>query len=109
MQEAESKKHKSPLSERERLLSWQVKVLADRCAFALAAVEEQWDISFEAGDIKGCTHWERVKALMVLTSDETMDEYRKLRRKEKPYLRALHYVRGILTALMERSEEKRAA
>ena len=97
------------LSERERLLSWQVKVLADRCAFALAAVEEQWDVSFEAGDLEGCTYWERVKALIVLTSDETMDEYRKLRRKEKPYLRALHYVRGVLTALMERSERKRAA
>ena len=94
---------------RERQLAWQVKVLADRCAFALAAVEEQWDASFEAGDLEGCTYWERVKALMILTSDETMDEYRKLRRKEKPYLRALHYVRGVLTALMERSEAKRAA
>ena len=94
---------------RERQLAWQVKVLTDRCAFALAAVEEQWEFSFDADDLEGCAYWERVKALMILTSDETMDEYRKLRRKEKPYLRALHYVRGVLTALMERSEEKRAA
>ncbi len=96
-------------SDRERQLSWQVKVLADRCAFALAAVEEQWDVSFDAGDIEGCTYWERVKALMILTSDPNMDEYRELRRKEKPYLRALHYVRGVLTALMDQSETKRAA
>lgn len=77
------------------------RLLADRLAFAIKAVEEQLDHCLQDNDMEGADYWLGVSR-RILSEDPAYEKARTIEREQTIYLRALHFVRGMVRNVFEK-------